>query len=293
MQIPLRMCSRFNLQRSAAVGENTCPYKWIFYVFARETDPPPKVLNSTRASLTGEAKARFRVTASSVCEENKQGKGNENTKPTSTAPRWSDNVHCGDQVFKRGLNPSVGKVRGASTAASFPARGSAEGTGSLASAFFQASSGAQSSARPFENVTATPEDKQNLLSCVPKGEENLISHGIQRDPEYFSSLDDTSAAVGDKKMDQQRELNAHMFGEAAVHAVLTARKLRRKQENERESQLAKIRIEYAKERKTVEDSVRNRLLQENSARLPMHISDEQEMLTARAPIPTSDTAVRP
>ena len=85
-----------------------------------------------------------------------------------------------------------------------------------------------------------------------------------------------------------------MFGEAAVHAVMAARKLRRKQQNaERECQLSKIRVEYAKERMAVEETVRNRLLQESSIGMPKQISAEQEKLKPRASSFTSNIPVRP
>lgn len=172
----------------------------------------------------------------------------------------------------------------------------AEGTRSRVFICCQRLSGEQVNSAPFKKLPTTRRNSQKLQNCVSNAQDNFRCHGTQKDPEYRVSLDGTSAGPTDIKVDQQQQLQEEspMFGEAAVHAVMAARKLRRKQQNaERECQLSKIRVEYAKERMAVEETVRNRLLQESSIGMPKQISAEQEKLKPRASSFTSNIPVRP
>ncbi|CDI75047.1 hypothetical protein, conserved [Eimeria praecox] len=113
----------------------------------------------------------------------------------------------------------------------------------------------------------------------------------EKDPKYLAYLADVVDGPTAAKMGQQLQpqKNEPLFGEAAVNAVLTAQKLRRKQQiAERECQLSKIRSEYAKDKKAVEETVRNRLLQEGNRGTPMQISAKQRKMKTGASILPND-----
>lgn len=81
-----------------------------------------------------------------------------------------------------------------------------------------------------------------------------------------------------------------------MRAVTTARMLRQQQQNERtELLLSKIRAEYARERKAIEEVVRKRLLQEDklaSTSLAMQNQGAKEKLYQRAGTQQHDAPVR-
>lgn len=158
----------------------------------------------------------------------------------------------------------------------------------------QLSCGEQQNAVLVENGPSTPEDSKEFQKYTPRAEDRSISYRIQKEPQYIPSSDDVPAGSTAIEMDEQLRLrkNEPLCGEAAVHAVLAARKFRRKQQNaEKESQLSKIRIDYAKQRKAVEETVRSRLLQESTSEMPMHISKEEGKSKTMAAVLTSDAAV--
>ncbi|CDJ47890.1 hypothetical protein, conserved [Eimeria brunetti] len=211
-------------------------------------------------SARGEAEDCIHATASAARATKHQEENNKNRQYTLTQAKWSENYLCGDLAVEEGKGVCVARN----------------------------SSGAQGNADRFDSDSATAEHSQNHVS---QAEDDFAYHEGQRDPECVAPLPGASGGASETTVDQQRQPQekAPMFGEAAVHAVLTAREFRRKQQNaERESQLSKIRINYAKERKSVEETVINRLLQESRTGMAMQISEEQRPLKTNAAIVTGD-----